>query len=98
LNELFEFDTHHGTRTLSVRHRNKENEPRHRVTIENPYVTRKRVSTARPMKQNSNLKQAPRSSITKDHVSRSSTKATTSKASNTSLDTIEEEKTSPIIR
>jgi len=97
------FDTHHGT---SLLHSNKENEPpsvldcnqKSRV-IDNPYVTRKKVATARPLNenQNSNLKQAPRWSASTTGPSRSL--ATTSKASNTAIAAIEEEEeTSPIIR
>jgi len=68
-------------------------------TIMNPYSQplpfnqnerKARLQSSRPSNQNLK-KQAPSSRP-------STAKATTSKASNTSLDTIEEEKTSPIIR
>jgi len=92
------------TLLFTLHHRNKENEPsslngnaplrRLRDTSKNPYSK----SYFKPPPSISNLKQAPRSTITKAPVSRPSTaKATTSKASNASLASIEEE-TSPTIR
>jgi len=87
---------------FTLHHRNKENEPsslngtapprRLRDTSKNPYSKSYCKPLQRHPPSNSNLKQAARSS-----VSRSSTKATTSKASHTSLAAIEEE-TSPTIR
>ena len=87
---------------FTLHHRNKENEPsslngtapprRLRDTSKNPYSKSYCKPLQRHPPSNSNLKQAARSS-----VSRSSTKATTSKSSNASLATIEEE-TSPTIR
>jgi len=82
-------------------HRNKENEPpsllhrnRKSRVIDNPYVTRKKVSTAHPSNQNSNLKPPP----TKPPPM-STTTIGGSKSSRSSLATIEEEdETSPIIR
>jgi len=82
---------------FTLHHRNKENAPpcRLRDTSKNPDSK----SYCKPHPSNSNLKQAPRSSVTstKAPVSHLSTKATTSNASNTSLATVEEE-TSPTIR